>query len=468
MDRRVDVAVIGAGTAGLHALSEIRKETENVVLINGGPLGTTCARVGCMPSKVMIQVADDYHRRDMLAMEGIGGGDGLRIELPTALAHVRRLRDRFVEGVLKRSMRTIGDRFIDGYAEFLGPDRLRIPDRDMTIQADAIVIATGSRPVVPPPWRRFGDRILTTDTLFEQEDLPPRLAVLGLGAIGTELGQALARMGLAVTGFDMKAEIGGLTDPEINDAAVAAIGRDFPLHLGATATVEADGNELRVAMDGAAVTVDRLLVAVGRRPNLDGLHLERLGVALDETGAPPVDGETMQIGALPVFLAGDALPGHPAILHEAAHDGRIAGYNAVRRRAAGFRRRTPLAIAFTDPQLCSVGATWPQLKDDDPAVGSARFTGGRAAVMLREEGLIRLYADRSNGRLLGASMAAPGGEHLAHLLAWCIQDQRTVFDLLEKPFYHPVLEETLEDALRDLAGQVAGAPPSPLPGFARA
>ncbi|TVR79251.1 MAG: dihydrolipoyl dehydrogenase [Rhodospirillales bacterium] len=468
MERRVDVAVIGAGTAGLHALSEIRKQTDSFVLINGGPLGTTCARVGCMPSKVMIQVADDYHRRHALAPEGIRGGDALRIDLPAALAHVRGLRDRFVDGVLKGGMRDLGDRLVDGYAEFLDPDRLHVPERDLIIRADVVVIATGSQPVVPAPWRRFGDKVLTTDTLFEQRDLPPRIAVLGLGAIGSELGQALARMGLTVTGFDMQQEIAGLTDPEVNAAAVQAIGRDFPLHLGTAAEVAADGDALTVSADGAAVTVDRLLVAVGRRPNLDGLHLDRLGIALDEQGFPPVDMETMQIADLPVFLAGDALPGHPAILHEAAHDGRVAGYNAVHRPATGFRRRAPLTIAFTDPQLCSAGATWAAIKDQNPAVASARFTGGRAAVMLREEGLIRLYAERDNGRLLGAAMAAPGGEHLAHVLAWCIQESRTVFDLLEQPFYHPVLEETLQDVLRDLASEVTAPAPSPLLGFAGA
>jgi dihydrolipoyl dehydrogenase len=126
MERLVDVAVIGAGTAGINALAEIRKVTEDVVLINSGPLGTTCARVGCMPSKIMIQVGDDYHRRQVLGEEGIERADRLGIDVAQSMAHVRALRDKFVGAIIDDIIEPLGDRFIEGQAEFVEPTVLRV------------------------------------------------------------------------------------------------------------------------------------------------------------------------------------------------------------------------------------------------------------------------------------------------------------------------------------------------------
>ncbi len=464
MNRDVDVAIIGAGTAGLHALSEVREATDNFVVIDDGPLGTVCARVGCMPSKVLIQIADDYHRRHAFAEEGITGGGALAVEVRNALGHVRSLRDRFVSSVLENAIRPLGDKLIRQRAAFAEPDLLRVGDSH--IRAKKIIIATGSTPAVPKPWRRFGDRILTTDTLFEQTDLPARIAVLGLGAVGLELGQALSRLGVKVDGFDALESIGGLADPEVNRHAIQLLGRDVAFHLGAAAEIEERGTGLAVTGDGETAVVDKLLVSVGRTPNVNGLQLERLGVGLDDNGLPPFDRETMRIADLPVFIAGDA-DGDREILHEATHEGHVAGFNAVHEPPVAFRRRTPLAIAFTDPNICSVGDAWDDIKDRNVAVGDARFDEGRAIVMRREGGLIRIYADADSGRLLGAAMIAPNGEHLAHPLAWSIQRRLTVFDVLEMPFYHPVVEETVQSALADLAGAFETANDRPL-GFAEA
>lgn len=464
MHKNVDVAIIGAGTAGLHALSEVRRATDDFVVIDGGPLGTMCARVGCMPSKVVIQVADDFHRRHVLGREGIVGAEGLSLDVAMALEHVRALRDKFVSGVMENSIEPLGDKLIRESAEFLEPDLLQAGD--WRIRAGKIVIAAGSRPTVPKPWRRFEDRILTTDTIFEQTELPKTMAVLGLGAIGVELGQALSRMGVDVTGFDALSRIGGLEDPEINRLAVDLIRRDVAMHLGAAAEIEEHQGRLRVSANGAGVVVDKLLVCVGRTPNLERLELGRLQIKLDDRGMPPFDRETMRVADLPIFIAGD-VDGDRAVLHEASHEGRVAGYNAVHEPPVRFRRRTPLAIAFTDPNICTVGETWEELEDREVAVGDAGFDSGRAMVMLREQGRIRVYADRKSGTLFGAAMVAPHGEHLAHLLAWSIQRRMTVFDLLEMPFYHPVIEEILQSALTDLAGNVDAKADMPL-GFVAA
>ena len=451
-ERKVDVAIIGAGTAGLSATSEVRKTTDNFLLINGGPYGTTCARVGCMPSKILIQVANDFHRRHVLAREGVMGGDGLKIDPAQLLSYLRSLRDDFVRGVVS-SIEEIGDRNLHGYARFREPGLLDVEGE--TVVAKRIIIATGSSPIVPKPWQEFSDRILTTDSLFEQIDLPSSVAVIGLGVIGVEVGQALARIGLNVAGFDQLEQVAGLTDPEVNGFMREALSREFPIHTGSAANLTAEGEAIAVSASDNTTRVEKIFAAIGRRPNLGDLGLEQLGLKLDERGLPPYDPTTMQVGDLPIFIAGDANASHP-VLHEASDEGRIAGFNAVQRKPRCFKRRTRLNIVFSEPNVAVVGKSFAEIKNQDIAVGEARFKQqGRARIMAQNFGILRVYGDKSDGRLLGAEMAAPAGEHLAHLLAWEIENRATVFETLRMPFYHPVVEEGLRSALRDLSGKIA-------------
>lgn len=450
MSKELDVVIIGAGTAGLSALREVRKRTQNFVIVNDGPWGTVCARVGCMPSKVLIEAANAYHRRKSFTEFGISGAEHLAADIPAVLRRVRRLRDDFVRGTLKATD-DLGERAISGRARLLGPGRLEVNGREL--RARRIIIATGSQPVVPAPWRALGERLLTSDTLFEQENLPARMAVIGLGAIGVEIAQALSRLGVDVVGFDGAQTVAGLSDPAVNTVAVELLRREFPLHLGANAELTAAGDGVRVRAGDTEVTVDCVVAALGRRPNVDDIGLDTLGVTLDERGQPPVDARTQQVGDLPVFLAGDA-DGHAPLLHEAADEGHIAGLNATRPAPICFERRTPLAIVFSDPNIASVGSRFQTLDDGSYYAGEVRFDNqGRARAAQHNRGILRVYAGRDDGRLLGAELCAPAGEHLAHLLALALQQSLTVRELLRLSFYHPVLEEGLRTALRDLASQ---------------
>lgn len=449
--RDVDVAIIGAGTAGLSAYSEVRKATEQVVLINGGPAGTLCARVGCMPSKVLIQVANDFHHRHRFAQEGIVGDELLHVDHGRVLAHVRSLRDHFVRGVLS-SMEKFGDHYLEGYARFLTPTTLDVEGQHL--RAKRIIIATGSRPIIPKDWRVPENRLFTTDSLFEQTRLPTSVAVVGLGAIGVEMGQALARLGVRVCGFSHSQKVASLTDPEVNACMQKILNEEFPLHLGAAATVQSAGDVLAIHGDGKPVHVEAILASLGRHPQIEQLALENLGVPLDKRGLPTYDPTTLQVKNLPVFIAGDA-DGERPILHEAADDGRIAGFNSVQDTPHCFQRRARLGIVFSEPNVAVVGRSFAELQQQDFAIGTVNFAQqGRATVMAENKGMLRVYGDKHTGRLLGAELAAPQGEHLAHLLAWSIQQEMTVFDLLQMPFYHPVVEEGLRTALRDLSRQV--------------
>jgi dihydrolipoamide dehydrogenase len=445
MSREVEVAIIGAGSAGLFALSQVRRKTDNYILIEGGELGTTCARVGCMPSKVMIQVADDYHRRSIFDRQGIEGADELGIDIAEAMEHVQDLRDVFVDKTLGVTDALDEDHLIEGYARFVDDHTIEVNGE--RYKAKSVVIATGTTPVIPDDWQAFREDIITTEELFELEDLPESVAVIGLGSIGLEIGQSLSRLGVDVTGFDLLENVAKLEDPVVNKFAVETIGKEFPLRLGEAARLEKTGQGIKVSAGGKEAVVAKILASLGRRPDFDRLGLENTSLQLDNNGVPLFNPETMQCGSSSIYIAGDVNMDRP-LLHEAGHEGRVAGYNAVRHGAQAFRRKTALAITFCDPNIATVGAQLDELDESSIAIAEMQFGPvGRALIMGKNRGVLRVYVDRKDGLVLGAAMACARGEHLAHLLAWSIQKGLTVFDMLKMPYYHPVIEEALQGAL---------------------
>jgi dihydrolipoamide dehydrogenase len=455
--REVDVAIIGAGTAGMGAFRAARKHTDRVVLIEGGPYGTTCARVGCMPSKLLIAAAEAAQAVREASGFGVHAA-APRIDGPEVMDRVRRERDRFVGFAIEAMEGFDPSRRLKGCAQFEDPHTLRL-DTGEAVHAARIVLATGSVPVRPGVFDAVGDRLIVNDDLFDWTDLPNAVAVFGGGVLGLELAQALHRLGVHVRLFGKGGGVGPLSDPAVRDAAAAAIGADMPFDPDAEVreiTREGDTVVVRFRKGNATreERFDWLLAATGRTPALDGLNLTASGLTLDDRGSPEVDPLTMQAEGGHIFVAGDVAARIP-LLHEAADDGRIAGDNAGRfPDVLTHHRSTPLGIAFTDPNIATVGASFADLTEagNDFATGGVDFADqGRARVLRQNRGLLRVYGERATGRLLGAEMVAPQGEHLAHLLAWAVQAGMDVETALKMPFYHPVIEEGLRTALRDLS-----------------
>ncbi len=449
--KHVDVAIIGAGSAGLSALAEVRKVTKKYIVIDSGPLGTTCARAGCMPSKALIQAAHEFHRRLHLEKRGIHGGNKLRLDIPEALARVRKLRDHFAGGMI-RSTKKLGSHLVRGRALLAGPHELQVGKKEYF--AERIILATGSIPVVPEEFQALGTRVVTTESLFDLENLPARIGVVGLGPVGLEIGQALSRLGCDVSAFDQARSVGKLTDPAIRAYASRHFAKEFAIHLNAAVKFEVNSKQVGVLIKGRRYAQDLILASLGRRPNLDSIGLAEMGVALDDSGIPEFDRGTMKLTGLPIYLAGDVSAERP-ILHEASDEGRMAGYNSVHSIQRCFKRRVPLAITFTDPNLAMVGRRYDEMKRGSFVTGEVSFeTQGRSLILGENYGLLHVYADPSDGRFFGAEMIGPAGEHLAHLMAWALQQRLTIFEMLRMPFYHPVVEEGLRTALRDAAGKV--------------
>ena len=459
----VDVAIIGAGTAGLYALREVRRAKKSFVLIDSGPLGTTCARVGCMPSKVALHIAEYWRGQKDFEGYGITGAEHLRLDSAVTWQALRQQRDVFSGRAAAGAERAAGKQLIMGRARFLAPTLLEVESAAGTqqINAKSVIIAAGSRPVMPGFLQPFAEHCITTDELFEMQALPKSIGILGLGAIGLEMGLALARLGVEVHGADMAQTVGGISDPEVSTLALEAFAQEMQLYLGAPAELlKAEQGVLLKAGD-KQVQVDKVLVALGRRPNTDQLNLAEAGFELDERGQPIFNPQTMQMGQHPEFIVGD-INGQRALMHEAADEGAMAGYNASQSTPVAFKRKTSLAIAFTHPDLVSVGARFDQLNPDDILIGSADTqSNGRSQVLSEHKGLLRLYADKSSGKLLGASMLGMRAEHVAQFLALAIEREESAHSLLQIAFYHPVVEELIQAAAQDIARHMPD--PSGLP-----
>ncbi|BEH16097.1 dihydrolipoyl dehydrogenase [Marinobacter shengliensis] len=455
--REVDVAIIGAGTAGMVAYQRVRKATDNVVLIEGERYGTTCARVGCMPSKLLIAAAERAHDLKTADEFGVLAGD-VRIDGRLVMERVRAERDKFVAPVVRSMEKLPEEHRLMGHARFVDSHRLVVGEHT-EVHADRIIIATGSRPNVPGILKEAKDRLIVNDDVFDWQDLPESVAVFGPGVIGLELGQALSRLGVRVRLFGVSGGIGGLRDEKIRDYAKGVFGEELALSLKAeTRRVERTGEGVHITWlengEEHQETFGYLLAATGRRPNVDNLDIQNAGIELNDRGMPEFDPFTLCCGDSHIFIAGD-VNNHRPLLHEAADEGRIAGENAAAwPDVRTGLRKTPLAVVFSDPQIASVGLTIHQVDEKCQgcfAIGEVSFEDqGRSKVIGRNRGLLRVYGEHGSGLFMGAEMFGPAAEHIAHLLAWCAQKRMTVSEMLEMPFYHPVIEEGLRTALKNL------------------
>ena len=458
--RKVDVAVIGAGSAGLPAFRAARRHTENIVLIEGGIYGTTCARVGCMPSKLLIAAAEAAHSIETASKFGvytskpnINGHDVMR--------RVRSERDRFVGFVLESVESIDPKHHFRAHARFL--DDHTIQAEEKIFEAKSVVIATGSSPKLMPMFDGLGERLVVNDDIFDWETLPESVAVFGPGVIGLELGQALHRLGVRIRIFGLSGSLKPLSDMSIRNYAENLFKAEFPLDTKANILgLELENDQVKICFvdckngEEKEEFFDFLLAATGRFSNVNDLGLENTKLELDSLGVPLFNSATMQCGNSSIFIAGDVNNDLP-LLHEAADEGEIAGDNAGRFPdiKTGLRR-SPVTVVFCDPQIAIVGDSWNELEGKENVVtGKVSFEGqGRSRIILKNKGLMHVYADRNSGLFLGSEFIGPHAEHLAHLMSWAHQQKMTIQQMLEMPFYHPVIEEGLRTALRDVKSKL--------------
>jgi dihydrolipoamide dehydrogenase len=407
-----DVAIIGAGTAGLAAERAAREVGAGTILIDDRFAGTTCATVGCMPFKLLLAAANAAHNVRKASTFGIQASSPI-IDSSAVMERVRKERDSFVADTLEAIEHIPPDNRVKGKARFIDLTTLMLDD-GRKIVAKAVVICTGARPSVPKIFSSLGELLLTNESIFELRSLPRSVAVVGAGPLGLELAQALARLGVDITVFEQSDHLAGLRDAEVAKELKAILETDFPLCLGVKLDAARVGDQVRVTWSvpsAGTKSFDRILVAAGRPPELHHLNLPAIGIATDERGVPNFDKTTLQCGSAPLFIAGD-VDGDRPVLHEASLGGAIAGGNAAAfPEVQPQKRTTPLAIMFTDPPLATIGAP----PSERTIAGTGRYADqGRAKIEACAAGVVQIYADRETGAITGAVLLGPGMDHIAH------------------------------------------------------
>ncbi len=455
-----DIIIIGAGTAGISAYQEAIKHSQNILIINDGPWDTTCARVGCMPSKVLISAANRMH--DIQHAEQVALQVNASIDTTQVMPYVRALRNRFTAATLKDVARWPAEHKISGKAHFINANTIEVNGQQY--QAKHFILAVGSKPAVQQEWREnLGDRLITSDEIFELPQLPRTLAVIGSGIIAIELAQAMQRLGVKTSIFARSQKVGILSSPALQTLAQNQLSQELTIlfetlpdkmqRLHDQVQIEYTRHQQTETID-----VDYVLVTTGRQSLLPSLQLENIEPSFKDLKSIPIDPKTKQLADYPIFIVGDAHSTTP-VQHEAAHEGKQAVHNCLSYpQIRSVKTLTPLAIVFSEPEMAIAGQSYQQLQKEQRqfVTGTASYEKqGRALILGQNIGAIEIYVDTQSRKILGAELFTVESEHLAHLLAWMIDEQLTIDELLSKPFYHPTLEEGLRSALKHARRQLA-------------
>ncbi len=409
-----DLCVIGAGAAGLSVAAGAAQLGAGVVLVERGVMGGDCLNVGCVPSKSLIAAAAVAHAMRSSAPFGILPAPP-EVEFAAVRAHVRSVIAGIAPTDSVERFERLGVTVLRDQARFTAPDEVAVDGQ--RIRARRFVVATGSRPALPPIPGLDTVPHLTNETVFDLAVLPERLLVLGAGAIGCELAQAFRRLGSAVTLLDEGPLLAH------GDAELTAIIRHrltaegIELHEHARVAAIEAGPRLVLAGGRGALGGSHLLVATGRQPQIDGLGLEAAGVATDRRGIK-VDARLRTTNAR-IFALGDVVGG-PQLTHAASYQAGIVIRNALFRLPTRARYGTIPRAIYTDPELAAVGMDEAEARASGRLREVVRFPfaeNDRARAERTTEGLIKVMVGR-RGRILGVGMAGPHAGEL--ILPWVL------------------------------------------------
>ena len=453
-DAEFDLVVLGGGSAGFAAAIKGAELGVRVAMAEAGTLGGTCVNVGCIPSKTLIRAAEANHRRVNHGFAGIPATDG-----PPDWERVRQQKDDLVAQMRQakywdvlRSYEAIT--LFEQQATLTSGQAVRLAD-GRTVTAGKIIVTTGSSPWAPPIQGLAEAGYLDNVSAMALDRLPSSLAVIGASAVGLELAQMFARLGVEVTVLEALPRVVPAEDPAIGDALAEYLHAEgVVVHAGVQIErVSRGGDGYAVAFRGEggpqALQVEQLLVATGRRANTKRVGLETVGVALGKKGEIVVN-EFLQTANPDVYAAGDVL-GDPMLVYVAAYGGTVAAENAL----GGNSRRYDLSalptITFTDPAVASVGLTEADARSRgiEPLVSQLPLEHVPRAVAARDtRGFVKLVADAATRRIIGAHILGSEAEEMITEPALAIKFGLTVEDLTST--FHPYL--TLSEGIK-LAAQ---------------
>jgi dihydrolipoamide dehydrogenase len=454
---RVDLLVLGSGVGGYTAAFRAADLGLGVVLVERYPtLGGVCLNVGCIPSKALLHVARVIAEGEEAAEAGVRFGkpeidvDGVR---------------SFKEGVVSRltgglagMAKQRGVEVVQGTGRFTGPHTLDVDGREIAFEH--CVIAAGSQ-AAELPGLPDDPRIVDSTGALELHGIPERLLVIGGGIIGLEMATVFDALGSRVTVVEMLDQLMTGADPDVVRPLHRRIEKRYEaIHLGTRVEqVRATDDGLVARFGGTEETFDRILVAVGRRPNGAVIGAETAGVTVDERGFIPVDRQ-LRTNVAHIFAIGDIV-GEPLLAHKASHEGKVAA-EVIAGHDVEFDVRTIPSVAFTDPEVAWMGLTETQAKADGIEVETAVFpwaASGRALGIGRPEGMTKLILEPGTRRLLGAGIVGINAGELIGETVHALEVGSDAEDIALTVHPHPTLSETLGMAAEVATGTITDLPP---------
>ena len=461
VDVRAEVLVLGAGPGGYTAAFRAADLGKKTVLVERYPtLGGVCLNVGCIPSKALLHTAEVVTGAAEMAAHGLTFGKP-RIDLPALAAWKDSIVAQLTKGLagLARQRKV---EVVHGNGRFTSPNTLAVDTGagTITIAFEHAIIAAGSQATAIPTFPDDDPRVMDSTDALQLEEIPKRLLVIGGGIIGLEMACVYHALGSKITVVEMLDGIIPGCDRDVVRPLLKRIERDYEhLYLSTRVTgMTAQKRGLKVAFEGpagpASEVFDRVLVAVGRRPNGHGIGAEHAGVHVDDAGFIPAD-EQQRTNVAHIFAIGD-IAGQPMLAHKATHEGKVAAEVAAGLEST-FAAMTVPSVAYTDPEVAWTGLTEDEAKQQGIAYEKATFpwaASGRALGMGRSEGLTKVLFDAASGRLLGAAMTGPHAGDLVAEATLALEMGADAEDIGLTIHPHPTLSETFNFAAEMVAGTI--------------
>ena len=464
MTIQTDIAVVGGGPGGYVAALRAAQLGTQVTLIEENKIGGVCLNVGCIPTKALLRSAEVY--RTLLRAEAFGLRVDGRVVPDWAAIQSRKetIIWQLLEGVAKL-LRSAGVQVIQGRARFVAPRTLEVTTVDgaKRVEAKNVVVATGSQPVHLSLPGMDLPGVLDSTGALALEALPRRLLVVGGGVVGLEFVDIFNAFGVEVTVIEMLDHLLPQMDADLGRALAWTMEqRGVQLHLNSQVTrVDAVESGLRatvVTPNGEVqIEADRILVAVGRRPNVEDLGLEAAGVRFDKTGIP-VDVQ-MRTGVPGVYAIGD-VTGGALLAHVAMREGEVAVENTMG-QAVTFDPKTIPWCVYTDPEVASVGLTEAQACEEGYDVRVGRFplnANGKALTYGKPDGFVKVVSEARFGEVLGLHIVGPHASELIHEGGLALALEATLDELVTTIHGHPTLGEAVHEAVLEVQGRAFHLP----------
>lgn len=451
----MDIVVIGLGPGGEHVAASLAKAGLEVVGVDRRLVGGECPYFGCIPSKMMIRAAGALAEARRVS-ELAGTADVHPDWTPVADRIRDEATDDWDDTVAVERLQDAGARFVRGHGRLAGPGRVRVTTDDGTedfVVRRGVVLNTGTEPAVPPVEGLADTPYWTNRDIVAVRELPDRLVVLGGGAIGCELAQAVARFGVEVTVVEAGERILGPEEPEASAVVARALkGEGIAVRAGVGASRVSHQGGFTVALaDGSSVAAEALLVAAGRRANLADLGLDTVG--LDATARTLEVDERCRAGE-GVWAVGD-ITGKGAFTHMSMYQANVVVRDVTGEDGPWADYRAVSRVTFTDPEVGSVGMTEDQAREAGlrVGVGVAELPSSSRGWLhkIGNDGVIKVVADLDRDVLVGATAVGPSGGELVGMLVTAVHAEVPLATLRGMHFAYPTFHRAIENALADLS-----------------